>query len=88
MTTPCEFVSKCDVITHGRRGDVKVSVGLDVIAGDPEYHMSMCLQDIAGHQHIAFGGALSLLMVAHINHAHLLAFDEICLPLIRERQRP
>jgi hypothetical protein len=84
MTTPCDFVKKCDVITYGRRGDVRVSVGLDVIDGDPEYHMSLCLHDIAGHQHITLGGAVSLLMIAKLNHAHLLAFDELVLPRLQE----
>lgn len=89
MKQPCNFVMNCDVNTYGRRGDVKVSVGLDVVKGDPEYHMNLCIEDIAGHQHITFGGAVSLFIIEKINRAHLLAFDEIVLPSLQEsREAP
>ena len=77
MPTPCEDVSKCAFVTFEKRGDVVITVGVDVVDDEPDYFMNICIRDFVGHQHVMTRGGTALLLIERMSRILRLGFDAI-----------
>lgn len=77
---PCKEIKdklKYSIITFEERNGVKTTVGVDVLEGEPEFFMMICVHDVAGCQHIKTRGGTAMVLLEKISRATYLTFDKI-----------
>ncbi len=77
---PCSFVTGCAVVTFEKWNNTEISVGADLVEGDPEYFVLLCVKDIAGCQHTRTRGATGMVLMERFSRACRLIFDRVIVP--------
>lgn len=76
---PCPELARIDstVMVFDGGSESRVTVVVDIVEGELEYFVAVCVRDVAGCQHIRTRGATALLLAEKINRALRLTFEVV-----------